>query len=128
MLEPLSSLLRPHKLSDFIGQDHLVWKWMPLERFIRSGKIPSMIFWWPPGTGKTTLAYIISKEISGEFYHLSGVTSKKEDLTKIISKAKKNFTIKIPTIVFLDEIHRWNKAQQDALLPYVEKWIIILIW
>ena len=86
-----------------------------------------MVFWGGPGTGKTTLAYVISKESDGDFFHLSGVVSKKEDIMKIITKARSNFANNKPTIVFLDEIHRWNKAQQDTLLPFVEKGIVSLI-
>lgn len=128
MLEPLSSILRPNSLDNLVWQSHLVGKWMPLRQFIELQKIPSMVFWWPPGTGKTTVAYIISKLLNTDFHRLSWVSSKKEDLNKIIVKAVKNFQNKIPTIIFLDEIHRWNKAQQDWLLPYVEKGIITLIW
>lgn len=128
MLETLASLLRPQSLDEFVGQGHLVWLDKPLFNFLKWGKVPSMILRGPPWTGKTSIAYIIYKKISADFFHLSGVTSKKEDLTKIITKAKANFKSNIPTIVFLDEIHRWNKAQQDTLLPYVEKGIIILIW
>lgn len=128
MLETLASLLRPASLDDFVWQSHLVWDDKPIRNFLKWWRVPSMIFWWPPWTGKTTVAYIIYRKINADFHHLSWVTSKKEDLTKIITKAKQNFKAAIPTIVFLDEIHRWNKAQQDTLLPYVEKWIIILIW
>lgn len=128
MLEPLSSILRPDKLDNFVWQKHLVWEKWPIRTFLQNWRIPSMIFWWPAWCGKTTITYIIYKTIKADFYHLSWVSSKKEDLTKILKKAKTNFQEKIPTIVFLDEIHRWNKAQQDALLPYVEKWIITLIW
>jgi putative ATPase len=127
MLEPLSSALRPRSLDDFVGQEHLVGLGSPIRKFIERGHVPSMVFWGPPGTGKTTVAFLISQNIRAEFFHLSGVISKKEDITKIISKAKTNFNGGIPTIVFLDEIHRWNKAQQDVLLPFVEKGIVILI-
>lgn len=86
-----------------------------------------MIFWGPPGCGKTSVASVIASTLNAEFFHLSGVVSKKEDLTKIISKARKNFAAGKQTILFLDEIHRWNKAQQDGLLPFVEKGIVTLI-
>lgn len=128
MTQPLSGLLRPSIIDDFVWQEKLVWKWKPLSTFLSWGKIPSMILWWPPWIWKTTFAYIISKKIKADFSRLSWVSSKKQDLEKIIERAKVNFRMMTPTIVFLDEIHRWNKAQQDALLPYVESWVLTLIW
>lgn len=125
--EPLSSYLRPTSLDDFVGQSHLVWEGKPLSVFLQSGKIPSMLFWGPPWCGKTTLAYIISQTLQADFFVLSGVTSKKEDLLKLVDHAKQNFAYGKSTIIFLDEIHRRNKAQQDTLLPYVEKGVVILI-
>lgn len=127
MLTPLASLLRPHSLSDIVGQEHLFGVGRPLRKYIESGHIPSMILWGPPGCGKTSIASVISTSINADFYHLSGVLSKKEDLMKILVKAKKNYSLNQATILFLDEIHRWNKAQQDTLLPFVEKGIITLI-
>lgn len=125
--EPLSSYLRPKTLEDFVGQSHLVWPNKPLSVFLQSGKVPSMLFWGPPWCGKTTLAHIISQTLQADFFLLSGVTSKKDDLLKLVEQAKINFQYGKSTIIFLDEIHRRNKAQQDTLLPYVEKGTIILI-
>lgn len=126
-MEPIPSLLRPENLEDFVWQEHLVGEWKAIRVFLESGKVPSMIFRWPPWVGKTTLALIISNVINADFYKMSGVTSKKDDLKKIIEQAKINSQYNKQTIVFLDEIHRRNKAQQDTLLPYVENWNIILI-
>jgi putative ATPase len=125
--EPLASKYRPKTLEDFVGQEHLVGKDGPIKKFLESGNIPSMIFWGPPGTGKTTLAYIISLNLYYDFHKLQAVSAGKEQLKKIIKIALNNQQYGKKTILFLDEIHRWNKAQQDALLPYVEKGIIILI-
>ncbi len=126
--EPLSSYLRPQSLEEFVGQSHLVGPGKPLSVFLQSDKVPSMLFWGPPGCGKTTIAHIISQTLNADFFPLSGVTSKKEDLLKLVAQAKTNFQYGKSTIIFLDEIHRRNKAQQDTLLPYVEKWTVILIW
>lgn len=125
--EPLSSYVRPQSLDDFTWQSHLVWPGKPLSVFLQSGKVPSMLFRGPPGCGKTTIAHIISQTLQADFFYLSWVTSKKEDLLKLVDQAKNNFAYGKSTIIFLDEIHRWNKAQQDTLLPYVEKWTVILI-
>ena len=126
-MEPLSSILRPKSLENFVGQTHLVWEDMPISTFIKNKKIPSMLFWGPPWCWKTTLAEIIANSINAEFFQLSWVRSKKEDLNAIIEKAELNQKYWTPTLVFLDEIHRWNKSQQDTLLPFVEKWTITLI-
>lgn len=123
----LASGLRPTTLQEFFGQQHIVGEKSILEQMLRSGKLFSMIFWGPPGTGKTTLASIISHETHSDFHTLSAVTTGKEDLLKIIKVAKENEQKGINTILFLDEIHRWNKAQQDVLLPYVESGLITLI-
>ena len=128
MFEPLSSYVRPQNLEDFVWQSHLVWPDKPLSIFLQSGKVPSMIFRGPPGCGKTTIAHIISKTLQADFFYLSWVTSKKDDLLKLVDQAKLNFQYGKSTIVFLDEIHRRNKAQQDTLLPYVEKGTVTLIW
>ncbi len=131
-MEPLASKYRPQSLDEYIGQEHLVGEGKPIRKFIESGNIPSMIFWGPPGTGKTTLAYIISKTVHADFYKLSAVMSGKAQLMDIVKKGMlqsqaPTLTGGDKTILFLDEIHRWNKSQQDALLPYVEKGVVILI-
>jgi putative ATPase len=127
MNEPLASRYRPKSLEEFIGQKHLVGKDGPLFKFINSGNIPSMLFWGPPGTGKTTLAFIISQNLFYDFHKLQAVSAGKEQLKKVLAHAMNNQNYGRKTILFIDEIHRWNKAQQDALLPFVEKGIVTLI-
>ena len=124
---PLADRIRPQNLAEFFGQEELIGKDSFLKKAIENDQVPPMIFWGPPGSGKTTLAYIIAKNTGAEFMTLSATSSGKKELLKIIEEAKKNQAENKKTILFIDEIHRWNKAQQDALLPGVEKGILILI-
>jgi putative ATPase len=120
----LAFRMRPQTLDDYAGQVHLIGKNGIIRKMIENQTVSSMIFWGPPGSGKTTLAYLIAKSVNADFHVLSGVTSGKKDLMEIIEKAQKS---KQKTILFIDEIHRWNKAQQDTLLPAVENGTITLI-
>ncbi|MDD4106904.1 MAG: AAA family ATPase, partial [Candidatus Shapirobacteria bacterium] len=122
--QPLASLLRPKNLDEFIGQKHLVGQGKPLRQAIENHQIFSMIFWGPPGVGKTTLAKIIAKETGAEIHELSAVSAGKDDIRKIVGENTPGLYKKI---LFLDEIHRFNKAQQDFLLPYVESGVLTLI-
>ena len=117
---------RPGNLKEFIGQEHLVGKGKILRQVIETGSLFSLIFWGPPGTGKTTLANIIANSTDNDFHKISAVESGKSELKSVIEKAKINKNYGKKTVLFVDEIHRWNKAQQDALLPYVENGLIIL--
>ncbi len=129
MNEPLAERLRPKTLSDYVSQNHLVGTSGSLTQHIKQGLIPSMIFWGPPGTGKTTLANIIASESGRPFYTLSAINSGVKDVREVIDKAKQSgglFTTKNP-ILFIDEIHRFSKSQQDSLLQAVEKGWVTLI-
>lgn len=120
---PLAERLRPTRLDDLVGQEHLVGEKGVIRKTIQSGNIPSMIFWGPPGVGKTTIANIIANEVKKPFYILSAISAGVKDIREIIEKAKSSPR----SILFIDEIHRFNKSQQDALLGAVEKGIITLI-
>ena len=125
--EPLAARMRPDSLENFAGQEHLIAPGQILRRIIDSDKIPSMIFWGPPGVGKTTLASIIARKTQAEFINFSAVTSGIKEIREIMKQAEYNKNFGARTILFVDEIHRFNKAQQDAFLPFVEKGSIILI-
>ncbi len=125
--QPLASRLRPQTLAEFVGQRHLIGDGKVLRRLIESDRIASMIFWGPPGVGKTTLARIIAVHTKSSFIDFSAVTSGIKEIRSVMQQAEENRRYGDRTIVFVDEIHRFNKAQQDAFLPFVEKGSIILI-
>lgn len=125
--QPLAARLRPETIEEYVGQEHLLGKGRVLRRMIEQDRISSMIFWGPPGVGKTTLAQIIARMTQSAFINFSAVTSGIKEIRVVMEKAEKNRQIGQRTIVFVDEIHRFNKAQQDAFLPFVEKGSIILI-
>jgi putative ATPase len=126
--KPLASILRPKKLSEYIGQEHLVGKGRPIHKMIENRSVSSMILWGPPGSGKTSLASVISNNIDADFVFFSAVTSGVEDVRKVIKQAQLLKEKKgRQTVLFVDEIHRFNKSQQDGFLPHVEEGTIILI-
>ena len=126
-MEPLASKIRPQSLQEFIGQEHLVGRGKPITEAARKKHLFSFIFWGPPGVGKTTLARIYAQNLDAELHELSAVSAGKEDVRKIVEGGRQGKLGEKPKILFLDEIHRFNKAQQDFLLPYVESGRLTLI-
>jgi putative ATPase len=124
---PLAERMRPTTLDEVIGQSHLLAAGQILRQIVASQQPVSLILWGPPGSGKTTLARIMAREVNAEFIELSAVTSGKKDIERIVEHARQNWNLKLRTILFVDEIHRFNKAQQDAFLPHVESGLITLI-
>jgi putative ATPase len=122
--EPLANRIRPRILDEVVGQSHLIGPGRPLTTFVMSGQLPSLLLWGPPGSGKTTLAYILGRAVGGELEQLSAVTSGVADARKVMTRARGSM---IPIVLFVDEVHRWSKTQQDTLLPSVEDGTITLI-
>ena len=132
MEQPLAERMRPHKLSEVVGQAHILGEGKMIQQLVKASQPFSLIFWGPPGSGKTTLARIIANEMEADFVEISAVNTGKADVTKVVERARANEqgdTTKGPvkTVLFVDEIHRFNKAQQDAFLPHVESGLITLI-
>ncbi|MBT4723304.1 replication-associated recombination protein A [Candidatus Falkowbacteria bacterium] len=125
--KPLADRIRPDSLENFFGQEGVVGEDKLLKKAIESDQLPSIILWGPPGSGKTTLAFIIAKQTKSDFIQMSAVSGGLKDLREIIAKAEENERLNIKTILFIDEIHRWNKKQQDGLLPHVEGGLITFI-
>lgn len=124
---PLAERMRPQTLDEVVGQDGVIGDGKILTEIVRRKEPVNIIFWGPPGTGKTTLARIIAREFEADFIEISAVTSGKKDVAHVVGIAKQNWNLKIRTVLFVDEIHRFNKAQQDAFLPHVESGLITLI-
>ena len=123
-MQPLAERMRPRSLDEVVGQDKAMAILRPI---VAKGEPVSLIFWGPPGTGKTTLARIIAHEVNADFIEVSAVSAKKADVEKVVERARQNWNLHIRTVLFVDEIHRFNKAQQDAFLPHVESGLITLI-
>src|SRR4051812_37100014 len=126
-MEPLANRIRPTSLDDVVGQEHLVGPGKPLRVAIEKRHLFSFILWGPPGTGKTTIAPIYARALDAELFELSAVSAGKEDIRRIVGDSATKALEFRPKVLFLDEIHRFNKAQQDFLLPYVESGVLTLI-
>lgn len=124
---PLAERMRPKALDEVIGQGAIIGDGKILTEIVKKGEPVNLIFWGPPGTGKTTLARILAREYQADFVELSAVTAKKKDIEEVVERARVNWNLQTRTVLFVDEIHRFNKAQQDAFLPHVESGLIILI-
>ena len=124
---PLAERMRPKTLNEVIGQDQIIGNGKILTEIVKKKEPVNLIFWGPPGTGKTTLARILAHEFKADFIEISAVTSGKKDIETVVERAKTNWNLKVRTVLFVDEIHRFNKAQQDAFLPHVESGLITLI-
>lgn len=123
---PLAEKMRPTTLNDVVGQVHIIGDDGLLRKIIATKQLTSLILWGPPGTGKTTLSRILARELEADFVEISAVTAGKKDVLAVVEHAKQNWNLKLRTILFVDEIHRFNKAQQDTL-PHVESGLITLI-
>lgn len=123
----MAERMRPQSLDEVVGQDEIIGEGKILTEIVRRGEPVNLIFWGPPGTGKTTLARILAREYQADFVELSAVTAGKKDIEAVVERARTNWNLKVRTVLFVDEIHRFNKAQQDAFLPHVESGLIILI-
>jgi putative ATPase len=124
---PLAERMRPRSLSEVLGQEKIIGEGKILTEIAKKGEPVNLIFWGPPGTGKTTLARILAQEFQADFIEISAVTAGKKDVEEVVERAKVNWNLKTRTVLFVDEIHRFNKAQQDAFLPHVESGLITLI-
>ena len=124
---PLAERMRPKTLKEVVGQEQIIGEGKILTEIVKKKEPVNLIFWGPPGTGKTTLARILAHEFKSDFVEISAVTSGKKDVEAVVERAKQNWNLKIRTVLFVDEIHRFNKAQQDAFLPHVESGLITLI-
>ena len=124
---PLAERMRPQKLTEVLGQEEIIGEGKILTEIVKKGEPVNLIFWGPPGTGKTTLARILAREFKADFVEISAVTAGKKDVEEVVARARVNWNLGTRTVLFVDEIHRFNKAQQDAFLPHVESGLITLI-